>query len=226
MSRSPGLPGLSNRSVRNLRHVRAVRSLRRALVSAIAGACVVIAAGVAVPAYAQAVTEAAQPKPQELSIASAVVATVERDGYTVTAPPPLRWPLDTLRTSDGFGPRVAPCEGCSTFHQGVDFDPGYGAEVHAIAAGVVIETDNPFNTSLGVHVTIEHVIEGRTIVSVYAHMQSGSMTLRVGDEVAVGQVIGLVGSTGASTGPHLHFEIRLDGTTPVDPIPWMRARLG
>jgi murein DD-endopeptidase MepM/ murein hydrolase activator NlpD len=207
--------------------VRAVRSLRRAFVSSIAALGLMIVASIAVPAYAQAAAEAELPKPQELSVASvAAVAMVERDAYTVTAPPPLRWPLDSLRIADGFGSRVAPCDGCSTFHEGVDFDPGRGAKVHAIAAGVVVETDNPNYAALGVHVAIEHVIDGKTVVSVYGHMQYGSMTLKVGDEVKVGQVIGLVGSTGASTGPHLHFEIRVNGTTPVDPLAWMHARLG
>lgn len=221
------LPALNNRSVRNLRHVRSVRTVRRMFLSSLAAMGLVVAASIAVPAYAQAAAEAVQPQPQVVSVAaSAALPLVERDDYTVTAPPPLRWPLDSLRIADGFGPRTAPCDGCSTFHEGVDFDPGYGAQVHAIAAGVVVETDNPNYAALGTHVAIEHTIEGRTVVSVYGHMQAGSMTLTVGDTVLVGQVIGLVGSTGASTGPHLHFEIRLGGTTPVDPLSWMHARLG
>lgn len=185
-----------------------------------------IGASVGVPAYAQVATAAQEPQLQVLSVSPAAAAvTVKRDDYTVTAPPPLRWPLDNLKYSDGFGPRVAPCAGCSTFHDGVDFDPGYGAQVHAIAAGVVIETNNPNYAALGTYVVIRHVIYGTTIDSVYGHMQSGSMPLTVGDTVKVGQIIGLVGSTGESTGPHLHFELRINGSV-INPLPWMHARLG
>jgi murein DD-endopeptidase MepM/ murein hydrolase activator NlpD len=97
--------------------------------------------------------------------------------------------------------------------------------VYAIAAGVVTETDNPNYAALGTYVVIQHVIDGTVIDSVYGHMQSGSMPLHVGDTVKVGQVIGLVGSTGASTGPHLHFELRINGST-INPLPWLHARLG
>ncbi|MBX3078282.1 MAG: M23 family metallopeptidase [Cryobacterium sp.] len=220
------LPGLNGRAVRHLTQVRAVRSVRRLFLASLAGLGVVIAASLGVPAYAQVATAAHEPQPQILSVSHAAAAmTVQRDGYTVTAPPPLRWPLDNLKYSDGFGPRVAPCSGCSTFHDGVDFDPGYGAQVYAIAAGVVIETDNPHYVALGTYVVIRHVIDGTTIDSVYGHLQSGSMPLKVGDVVKVGQVIGLVGSTGESTGPHLHFELRINGSV-INPLPWMHARLG
>lgn len=186
---------------------------------------VAVAAGIAVPTYAQSVTTTEVPESQVLKVVVTAPLTVERDAYTVLAPPPLEWPLASLKVASGYGPRAAPCDGCSTFHKGVDFDPGYGAPVHAIAAGVVIETNSPFNAALGVHVGIEHVIDGQTIVSYYGHMQYGSMPLAVGDTVKVGQVIGLVGSTGESTGPHLHFEVWVGGA-PVNPLGWMHARLG
>ena len=97
--------------------------------------------------------------------------------------------------------------------------------MHAIANGVVVEASSYDAGAYGVYVAIKHVIGGETIVSAYAHMQPGSMNLGVGSRVSVGQVIGRVGNTGASTGTHLHFEIRVGGTTPVDPIGWMQARL-
>jgi murein DD-endopeptidase MepM/ murein hydrolase activator NlpD len=192
------------------------------------GFVVIVGASIAVPAYAQTQPVAAAPELQSLSVAAQVpIAAVARDAYTVTAPPALEWPVDpSSPIASPFGPRVSPCAGCSSVHEGADFDAGYGAQVHAIAAGVVVETDAPGWAALGVHVAIQHEIDGQVVTSAYGHMQTGSMTLRVGDVVYAGEVIGLVGSTGASTGPHLHFEIRIGGTTPVDPLPWMHARLG
>lgn len=215
--------------MRHLRQLHTLRSLRRGIALASAAfVIVVLGAGYGIPAYAQAVAEPVPPAAQTLTVPADVAgATVIRDSYTVTDPPPLQWPVPSgTPIADGFGPRVAPCGGCSSFHEGVDFDAGYGAEVHAIAAGVVVETNDPGYSSLGVHVTIQHLIGGEAVTSVYGHMQTGSMPLKVGDVVAVGQVIGLVGSTGASTGAHLHFEVRLGGTRAVNPLAWLHARLG
>jgi murein DD-endopeptidase MepM/ murein hydrolase activator NlpD len=169
---------------------------------------------------------------------------IVRDGYTVTlAPPPpppppakvaavkhvaaLQWPVPPgTPVASRFGLRSSPCSGCSSMHLGVDFTAGNGAPVHAIADGVVVEASRGDSGALGVYVAIRHVIGGEVIVSGYAHMQVGSMNLSVGAKVSGGQVIGRVGSTGASTGAHLHFEIKVGGTTNVDPLAWMHARLG
>jgi murein DD-endopeptidase MepM/ murein hydrolase activator NlpD len=112
----------------------------------------------------------------------------------------------------------------SAGHDGVDFLPGFGAPIAAIADGVVTEVGNP-EGALGVHVTIEHVVDGQKVYSTYGHMQLGSMQLHVGDAVARGQVIGAVGSTGTSTGPHLHFEIELENGSTVNPLPWLAAHV-
>jgi len=108
----------------------------------------------------------------------------------------------------------------------VDYVAAMGTPVHAIAAGIVVETNNPGWASLGVHTAIQHVIDGQIVTSAYGHMQVASMPLQIGDIVFPGETIGRVGNTGASTGAHLHFEIRVGGTTPVDPLAWMHARLG
>lgn len=206
-----------------------MRALPRFVVSGVAALAVLIAASVTVPAYAESTANPLPPPPppQTLSVSAAAETTaVFRDGYSVTAPPPIQWPtVQHTQISDGFGPRVPPCDGCSSFHAGVDINAGWGAEVHAMAAGVVIDANNPMYSSLGVHLIIQHSIDGQTVTTVYGHMQYGSTTLNVGDSVKVGQVIGLVGSTGASTGPHLHFEIRVEGT-PVNPLDWLYARIG
>ncbi len=227
---SPGLPAFNGRSVRNLRHVRAVKAVRAGVSAAAASFAVVVALGFAVPAYAAAT--AAPPvralAPQSLTVADlAPAAEVTRDAYGVTVPPPLQWPVaPSSPIVTGFGPRSAPCAACSSNHEGVDYDAGNGSPVRSMAAGLVVETTNSGTAALGVYLSIQHVIDGQTVTSVYAHMQAGSMPLQVGDSVAVGQVVGRVGSTGVSTGPHLHFEIRPGGTTPVNPVAWLRARLG
>jgi murein DD-endopeptidase MepM/ murein hydrolase activator NlpD len=109
-------------------------------------------------------------------------------------------------------------------HGGQDFNPGLGAEIQAIADGVVSNSTDS-GGSLGVVMMIDHVINGEKITSVYAHMEYDSRRFEVGDVVEVGDVIGNTGSTGMSTGPHLHFEIRIGGIngTKVDPLEWLWA---
>jgi murein DD-endopeptidase MepM/ murein hydrolase activator NlpD len=77
---------------------------------------------------------------------------------------------------------------------------------------------------MGVHLIIDHVIDGEEVSSVYGHMAFGSLSLQVGDVVKRGQIVGLVGSTGMSTGPHLHLGILKDGE-PIEPLAWMRAHV-
>jgi murein DD-endopeptidase MepM/ murein hydrolase activator NlpD len=135
----------------------------------------------------------------------------------------IQWPFAvTVPITDGFGARVSPCSGCSTQHQGTDFTPGYGAPIQAIADGVVRQVTSS-DEGLGVHVVIDHLVDGDLVSSTYAHMQFGSVALSEGQAVKVGDLVGLVGNTGASTGPHLHFEIRLGGTRAVDAEEWLTA---
>jgi murein DD-endopeptidase MepM/ murein hydrolase activator NlpD len=72
---------------------------------------------------------------------------------------------------------------------------------------------------------IDHTIDGELVSSVYAHMAEGSLAISVGQAVTVGDLVGNVGNTGQSTGPHLHFEILLDGVTPTDPFAWLVERV-
>ncbi len=136
------------------------------------------------------------------------------------------WPVLTPENrSSGFGPRAAPCSGCSTNHDGVDFNPGNGTPVMSIADGVVVlATEN--GGGLGVNIEVQHNIGGELITSSYGHMQIGSMTVSVGQQVTAGQVIGLVGSTGQSTGPHLHLEMFGEDGVRFDGFAWLSARLG
>jgi len=135
----------------------------------------------------------------------------------------IQWPFPfPVPISDGFGDRVSPCRGCSTYHQGVDLIPGDGQPIYAIADGVVSLHDEA-NWSYGNTVEIEHQIDDQVITSKYAHMQYNSSPLQPGDVVEVGDFIGLVGNSGASTGPHLHLEIWIDGVK-INPFTWLQAK--
>ena len=141
--------------------------------------------------------------------------------YSTSGAGPIRWPFPTaVPISSGFGDRVAPCRYCSRNHKGVDFTPGNGAPIFAIADGVV--TSSEYGRGYGQFVFLEHTINGQSVVTVYAHMQRNSSPLRVGDTVRVGDFLGLVGNTGISTGAHLHFEVRVDDQF-VDPFAWLKA---
>jgi murein DD-endopeptidase MepM/ murein hydrolase activator NlpD len=125
------------------------------------------------------------------------------------------WPFSPNVISSGFGYRAKPCDTCSSNHEGVDFTPGYGTPIVAASAGIVIFAD--YSGSYGVHVIIRD--EGYTD-AYYAHMIDGSVKVNVGDVVTQGQQIGNVGSTGASTGAHLHFGIMIDGKF-INPVPFL-----
>lgn len=141
--------------------------------------------------------------------------------YSTTGTGPIRWPFPTaVPISSGYGDRIAPCRYCSSNHRGVDFVPGSGAPIFAIADGIVTAAE--YGGGYGQYVYLEHQINGRIHLSVYAHMRYNSSPVRVGDRVRVGDFLGLVGSTGISTGPHLHFELRIDGEY-VDPFAWLKA---
>lgn len=109
-------------------------------------------------------------------------------------------------------------------HQGYDFLPGANTPVLNIADGVVSAVGER-SGSLGVHVEIQHVIDGQVVTSTYSHLAAGSMNLVVGQVVPRGTQVGLVGSTGASTGPHLHFQIIDASGTPVNPLTWLNAHV-
>ena len=141
--------------------------------------------------------------------------------YTNDTNGTIQWPFPApVPISSGFGSRQAPCGGCSFFHEGVDFIPGSGTPIDAIADGTV--TYAAYDSSFGYHVIVDHNINGQKVQSLYAHMIAGSIKVVVGQQVTVTQELGQVGSTGHSTGAHLHLEVHLDGT-PVDPFAWLKA---
>lgn len=104
----------------------------------------------------------------------------------------------------GFGFRADPFSGRAALHTGLDFPSDVGTPIHAAAGGVVLLTE--FHPQYGNMVEIDH---GRGLVTRYAH--SAKVLVHAGDIVKRGQTIALVGTSGRSTGPHLHFEVLLDG---------------
>ena len=126
-------------------------------------------------------------------------------GGSATSLSNLQWPVPscTLITSR-FGYRVAPTTGASTYHGGLDIGAGMGASIVAAGAGDVIYAGD--NGGYGKCVMIDH---GNGVVTVYAHMSS--IVVSYGQYVTAGQYVGAVGSTGVSTGPHCHFEVRING---------------
>lgn len=117
---------------------------------------------------------------------------------------PVRGPM----TSD-FGPRKAPMSGASTNHQGIDFDGETGDPVMASESGNVSHAGE--RGSFGNLVIIDH---GNGYETYYAHLNS--IDVSPGENVQKGQIVGALGSTGRSTGSHLHFEVRLNGK-PIKP---------
>jgi murein DD-endopeptidase MepM/ murein hydrolase activator NlpD len=121
--------------------------------------------------------------------------------------------------TDGFGPRPdKPLPEVNDFHRGTDIGAACGAAVYAASAGVVA-TSAPLGT-YGNWILIDH---GNGIATGYAHVAEGQTLVSVGDAVIAGQVIASVGSTGSSTGCHLHFEVRVDGTA-IDARPFLVQR--
>jgi murein DD-endopeptidase MepM/ murein hydrolase activator NlpD len=117
---------------------------------------------------------------------------------------PSRYPISEGWYSSNFGYRIDPFSGQQSYHEGVDFPAETGTPIVAAASGKVIFAD--VNREYGKMIEVDH---GNGLVSRYAH--ASSMAVREGDLVVRGQQIATVGSTGRSTGPHLHFEVRLNG---------------
>ena len=124
------------------------------------------------------------------------------------------WPIPaSSRITSYFGYRNAPTAGASTYHRGIDVGAPTGTKVLASIAGTV--TKAGYNYSSGYHIVIDH---GDGVETKYFH--ASKLLVKVGDYVQRGQTIMLVGSTGVSTGPHLHFGLYVNGTA-VDPLKYV-----
>lgn len=120
--------------------------------------------------------------------------------------------------TDGFGLRPARPAGAQPFHAGTDIAAACGSPISAAVAGTVVSS-GPYGT-YGNWILVD---SGDGISTGYAHIADGTLLVGVGDHVDVGQVIALVGNTGAVTGCHLHFEVRIVGTA-IDAVPFMASR--
>ena len=150
-------------------------------------------------------------KKQEAEIAAIERAILARGNSNRILQGGLIWPCPaSKRITSTFGKRNKPTKGGSTFHQGIDIGAPTGSTVISAAAGEVVISK--YSYSAGNYIMIDH---GSGIFTIYMHLSKRSA--EVGQEVSQGQKIGEVGSTGVSTGPHLHFVIRKNGSY-VNPI--------
>jgi murein DD-endopeptidase MepM/ murein hydrolase activator NlpD len=158
-------------------------------------------------------TDAAVPDPPTAA-APAPRPAKARAARSTPRPQAVR-PVSTYRISAGFG--ASGSRWSSGRHTGLDFAAPYGTPVRAVVAGRVVEAG--WDGSYGNAVVIEHANGIRTR---YAHLASDSV--RVGEQVAAGEKIGAVGSTGNSSGNHLHLEVLTAGGGFTDPRDWLRAQ--
>ena len=134
---------------------------------------------------------------------------------TPTVSIPSRMPVEDARMSSGYGTRIHPVLGGRRGHKGIDLAGPTGTPIYATADGVVSRAD--WFSSYGLYVSLEH---GGSLQTRYGHMSR--LNVAAGQRVRKGEIIGYVGSTGRSTGPHLHYEVRVNGEA-VNPVPYMQA---
>jgi murein DD-endopeptidase MepM/ murein hydrolase activator NlpD len=132
---------------------------------------------------------------------------ISRTGRIMSALP-LRWPVRGPVRSE-FGKRASPWSGKPEHHPGIDIGTASGTPVQCPAPGTVVVARA--GGGYGRHVVLDH---GHGVRSLYGHLRE--VDVKPGEHVEKGQVVGLIGSTGRSTGPHLHYEVRVEGK-PVDP---------
>ena len=141
------------------------------------------------------------------------------DGSTATTKAsvsiPSRMPVDGARLSSDYGTRIHPVLGGRRGHKGIDLAGATGTPIHATADGIVSRAD--WFSSYGLYVSLEH---GGSLQTRYGHMSR--LNVAAGQRVRKGEIIGYVGSTGRSTGPHLHYEVRIAGAA-VNPVPYLQA---
>lgn len=136
------------------------------------------------------------------------------------------WPTDVRRITSHYNRnRKHPITGKVSYHAGMDIAQSGTHSIYAAASGTV--TRSYYSSSYGECVMIMHDIKGKTYETVYAHMRSGSRRFKVNEKVKQGEVIGIMGNTGQSTGQHLHFELHVgrwnsSKSSATDPLPFLK----
>lgn len=148
-------------------------------------------------------------------------ASANGDTQAVPDMPLLAWPMmsGSYVFASPWGMRIHPITGQRLMHEGVDLAAKVGTPIYAVADGVVTEAGFEGSTGL---ITVKHELNGEVFYSRYLHMYADGIYVSKGDTVKAGTVIAGVGSTGRSTGAHLHFEIRNPENSSVEPISWMK----
>jgi len=158
--------------------------------------------------------ELAQQVDQRSDQLGVLEALLVNDSATKKFLPTLK-PIEDAWYSSNFGWRLDPFTGQQSFHEGIDFPADVGTAIEAAASGKVVFAD--VHPAYGKMIEIDH---GNGLVSRYAHCSA--LLVSEGDFVMRGQLIAKVGTTGRSTGPHLHFEVRLNGV-PQNPARFLQA---
>ena len=156
----------------------------------------------------QAGVEARRKAAEAAAAAAMAGGSVGSQGWAV----PVSGPI-----TDYFGWRVSPCSGCTSYHEGTDIGAYCGATIYAAHAGTV--TYAGWNGGYGNFVLLDN---GGGISTGYGHIVSGGILVSYGELVGAGEPIARVGSTGNSTGCHLHFEVR-EGGSAINPVPFMAS---
>jgi murein DD-endopeptidase MepM/ murein hydrolase activator NlpD len=172
--------------------------------------------------------ESAKVRLKPLAIDDAVVGlAIPVGGYAAVIPPAPRLvhrfatrsiATTSLAINSSYGYRRDPITGGGRMHTGVDLKASYGDSVGAAASGTVVWAS--YRGGYGNLVVVDH---GNGIATYYAHLSS--VTVAAGERVLAGQKVGLAGSTGRSTGPHLHYEVRVQNV-PVDPTSTLTIKKG
>lgn len=150
----------------------------------------------------------AQIETTKTSVAELLSMMEGRSGALASFPD--KWPVNGGVISSPYGGRTDPIASGYEYHRGIDIALDYGEPIYAAGAGTVLQAG--VNGGYGIFASIDH---GNGYQTQYGHMSA--VAVRAGQRVAKGEVIGFVGNTGYSTGPHLHFEVLADGQT-IDPF--------